>query len=363
LGKERGAVVAIDPNNGEILALVSHPSYDPNLFASGIDSATFKILQLSKDKPMYNRATLGAYPLASTIKPFIALQALDTQTISPDFKISDPGWFKLENADHIYRDWAYGGHGIVDITKAIIVSCDTFFYVLATKLGIEKINDILKRFGFGDKTNIEIAEENPGIVSSPKWKRKNKGEYWYTGDTIISSIGQGFMLATPLQLANGTAAIAMRGTRFQPHLLLAKQKHDGTLVKQNPDPLATVMLKNPNNWDIIIDAMQKVITNPRGTGRRRFGFDSAYTVAGKTGGAQLYHHKIVNENPTPESEKNIPKHLRNHSLFIAFAPIKNPQIAVAVIVENSIVSPQVARKVLDYYMKMKNVIPAKNTRE
>jgi penicillin-binding protein 2 len=351
LGEERGAVVAIDPNNGEILALVSHPSYDSNLFASGIDNATFQTLQSSKDKPMYNRATLGAYPLASTIKPFIALQGLDTQTITPSFKISDPGWFKLENTSHTYRDWAYQGHGIVNVTKAIIVSCDTFFYTLAVELGIEKINNILNRFGFGNKTKVDIGEENSGIVASPKWKQKNKGEYWYMGDTIISSIGQGFMLATPLQLANGTAAIAMRGKRFQPHLLLANKKHDGVLTKQEPVLFPPVILKDANNWDIVIDAMQKVITLPQGTGRRRFGSDSKYTVAGKTGGAQLYHHKIVNENPTPESEKNTPKHLRNHSLFIAFAPVENPKIAVAVIAENSIIAPQVARKVLDYYLE------------
>lgn len=350
LGTERGAVVAIDPNNGEVLALVSFPSFDPNLFASGIDNTTFNKLQSSNDKPMYNRATLGSYPLASTIKPFIALQGLDTGTITPHFTISDPGWFKLPNVKHLYRDWIYHGHGIVNVTKAIIVSCDTFFYTLSVKLGIEKIDDILARFGFGSKTKIDIAEEASGVIASPKWKASHKGTHWYTGDTIISSIGQGFMSATPLQLASGVAAIAMHGKRFQPHLLLITKKEDNTLVKQEAITLPPVVLKNPKNWDIIIDAMQKVITSPIGTARPRFGSIPEYTVAAKTGGGQLFHHKIVNENPDPQSEESIPKHLRNHNLFITFAPVESPKIAIAVVTENSIIAPQVARKVLDHYL-------------
>lgn len=351
LGKEKGAVVAIDPNNGELLALVSNPSYDPNLFVNGINSSTFDALQTSNDKPMYNRATKSLFPLASTIKPFLALQGLDTGAITPDFKISDPGWFKLENSSYKYRDWAYNGHGVVNVTKAIMVSCDTFFYTMAVKLGIEKMAAILKLFGFGSKTNIDITEESSGIIASPEWKMQHKGKRWYLGDTIISSIGQGFMAATPLQLAHGVAAIAMHGKRFQPHLLLATQQPSGTKIFQNPIPLPAVNLKNPNNWHIIIAAMQLVVTNPMGNAYSRFGAKPAYSVAGKTGGAQLYHHKIVNENPTPASEANTPKHLRNHSLFIAFAPVENPKIAIAVVAENSIIAPKVARKVLDQYLK------------
>ena len=352
LGKERGAVVAIDPNNGEILALVSFPSFDPNLFANGIDNDTFNNLQSSDDKPMYNRATLGSYPLASTIKPFIALQGLDIGIITPNFKISDPGWFKLPNTNQPpYRDWVYQGHGVVNVTKAIIVSCDTFFYTLAMKLGIDKIDDILMRFGFGNKTKIDIAEEASGIVASPKWKSSHKGQHWYIGDTIISVIGQGFMSATPLQLACGVAAIAMHGKRFQPHLLLATKKPDNTLAKQAAISLPPVTLNNPKNWNIVINAMQGVVTNQMGTAHSRFGINPEYTVAAKTGGGQLFHHKIVNENPTPESDATIPKRLRNHNLFIAFAPVENPKIAIAVVTENSIIAPQVARKVLDYYLR------------
>ncbi|HBS52003.1 MAG TPA: penicillin-binding protein 2 [Coxiellaceae bacterium] len=350
LGKEHGAVVAIDPNNGEILALVSNPTYDPNLFTSGIDSTTFNKLQFSNDKPMYNRATRSQFPFGSTIKPFIALQGLDTGIITPSFKISDPGWFKLESSSHIYRDWVYNGHGIVNITKAITESCNIFFYTISVKLGIEKIANILERFGFGSRINIDIPEESSGIVATPKWKMKHTGKHWYLGDTVISSIGQGDMATTPLQLASGVAAIAMRGQRFQPHLLLANQKPDGSKISYAKIPLPAVMLKNPNSWNIVINAMEGVVNNPKGTAHARFGSNPAYTVAGKTGGAQLYHHKIVNENPSPESEKKFPKRLRNHNLFIAFAPIENPKIAIAVVTENSPIAPQVARKVLDYYL-------------
>lgn len=351
LGKEHGAVVAIDPNNGEVLALVSNPSYDPNLFVGGIDSTTFNKLQFSSSKPMYNRATKSIFPFGSTIKPFIALQALDTGTITPNFKISDPGWFKLENSKQPpIRDWQHNGHGIVNVTKAITESCSTFFYAIAIKLGIVKIDDILERFGFGSKTNIDITEESAGIIASPKWKMKNTGKHWYPGDTLNAGIGQGDMKTTPLQLANGVATIAMHGKRYQPHLLLATQTPNEARIAQKIISLPEVTLKNPNNWNIIINAMQKVITDPVGTAHARFGSNLAYTVAGKTGTAQLYHHKIVNENPTPESEENTPKHLRNHHLFIAFAPIENPQIAIAVITENVNMAPQVARKVFDYYL-------------
>ncbi len=351
LDKEQGAVVAIDPNNGEILALVSKPTYDPNLFTSGIDSDTFNKLQFSSNKPMYNRATRSIFPFGSTIKPFIALQALDTGTITPNFKISDPGWFKLENSKQPpYRDWQHGGHGIVDVAKAITESCNVFFYTISTKLGIAKIDDILERFGFGSKTNIDIAEESSGIIPSPKWKMKNTGKHWYPGDTIISSIGQGDMKTTPLQLANGIAAIANHGKRYQPHLLLATQTIDKARAMQEPFALPPITLKNPNTWNIVINAMHDVVMNPSGSAYTRFGPNPAYSVAGKTGTAQLYHHKIVNENPTPESEEGTPKHLRNHSLFIAFAPIENPQIALAIVVENNKMAPKVARKILDYYL-------------
>jgi penicillin-binding protein 2 len=348
-GNEHGAAVAIDPNNGEILAMVSSPTFDPNLFTNRIDSDTFKKLQFSKSKPMYNRATKSIFPFGSTIKPFIALQALDLGTITPTFKIFDPGWYKLEKSNQTIRDWQYGGHGYVDVTKAITESCSTFFYSLAIKLGIAKIDEVLEKFGFGTKTNIDIFEESSGILASPKWKMKRLGKSWYPGDTINSGIGQGDMKATPLQLANGVAAIAMKGIRYQPHLLYASESN-GKKKMQDSIALPQVFFKDQNNWEIIIKAMQQVVSDPTGTAYSRFGQDLAYTVAGKTGTAQLYHHKIVNENPTPQNEENTAKHLRNHSLFIAFAPIENPKIALAIVVENTNIAPIIAREIFDSYL-------------
>ncbi|MDR1012503.1 MAG: penicillin-binding protein 2 [Coxiellaceae bacterium] len=351
LNKELGAVVAIDPTNGEILALVSNPTYDPNLFVNGIDMTTLNKLLLAESKPLYNRATRSIFPFGSTIKPFIALQGLDTGVITSDFKINDPGWFKLEKNKHIYRDWIYNGHGTVDVTKAITESCNTFFYTIGIKLGIEQIDFILEQFGFGKPVNIGILEESAGIVASPQNKLKYTGKHWYIGDTINSSIGQGDMKTTLIQLASAVGTIAMRGQRFQPHLLYAIQEPSGEKIFQTITHLPPIILKTPKNWDIVINAMKSVVMNPEGTAYRRFGADNlSYTIAGKTGGAQLYHHKIVNENPGSVSEKNIPKHLRNHNLFIAFAPIENPKLAIAIITENSNQAVQAARKIFDYYL-------------
>lgn len=348
LGNERGAVVAIDPNNGEILALVSNPSYNPNLFAYGIDNNSFLALQNSPDKPMYNRAVRGLFPIASTIKPFLALSALDTNTIDTRYTVFDPGWFKLPNSQQVFRDWLPYGHGIVNISKAITESSDVFFYTLSTKLGIEKIGAILTRFGFGQKTGVDLAEELSGVVASPKWKMANIKKPWYPGDTVNSSIGQGFMLTTPLQLANAVAAIASRGVRYKPHLLLRRQDATGTIVEQSLQTLIPVILKNKQVWTTVINAMKSVVSNPYGTAYKNFGAKLPYTVAGKTGTAQLFHHRFNEESATFDTG-NIPKKLRNHSLFIAFAPINKPRIALAVIVENSVSAPIVARKILDYY--------------
>lgn len=362
LGNERGAVVAIDPNNGEILALVTNPSYDPNLFAYGIDSDTFSALQKSPDKPMYNRAVRGLFPIASTIKPFIALTALDTNTIDTNFTIFDPGWFKLPNSKHIFRDWLSSGHGRVNVSKAITESSDVFFYTLSTKLGIDKIGMSLARFGFGQKTGIDLAEELTGIIASPKWKLANVKKPWYPGDTVNSSIGQGFMLTTPLQLAHAVTALANRGIRYRPHLLLKKQDADGVFTEQAPQQLIPINLKNKLNWDVVINAMKNVTLSPTGTAYRHFGAKLPYTVAGKTGTAQLFRHRFNEESATFETA-NIAKKLRNHSLFIAFAPVERPQIALAVIVENSVIAPAVARKILDYYFLPADARDANDSKE
>lgn len=350
LGKECGAVVVIQPKSGEVLVLASNPGYDPNQFVTGISTQDFQKLQNSRDKPMYNRAIRGEFPPGSTIKPFLALQGLDRGIIDAKYTIDDPGWFKLPNASHIYLDWVKEGHGQVDVVTAIIVSCDTFFYNLATKMGLGLIEDVLHRFGFGEKTGIDLLEERSGNVPSAEWKLRKLGVRWYTGDTVVAGIGQGFLLVTPLQLAYGAATIANRGVRVPPHLILG----------QEASIALPVVLKNPDYWNTVIRGMEGVIssTEPWGSGRNRFGGEAPYSVAAKTGTAQLFHHKqhYMNE----EWEKaNLPKHLRNHSLFIAFAPVKEPELAIAVIVENnSTLAGNVARKVMDSYFsndKNKNI--------
>ncbi|HLB57625.1 MAG TPA: penicillin-binding protein 2, partial [Gammaproteobacteria bacterium] len=343
----RGAIVAIQPSTGEILAMVSEPNYDPNLFVEGISTHDFQLLQQSPDRPLYNRALRGLYPLASTIKPYMALEGLDSNVTTPTFTIFDPGWYQLPNSEHVFHDWRHHGHGTVNVTKAIISSCDTYFYDLAHKMGIKRIDNILNRFGFGELTGIDIVEELPGLVASPEWKRRVKKTAWYEGDTINSGIGQGSMQATPLQLAASISTIANRGQRFQPHLLLAEQEPGKSLENQAHIPLDPVLLNNKHNWDIVIEAMQGVFTSPEGTGQLHFGKLEHYTVAGKSGTAQLYTQTIRAEEN--DSQLNLAEHLRDHSLFIIFAPADKPQIAIAVVVENSKLAGGVARKLLDYY--------------
>jgi penicillin-binding protein 2 len=348
LAGHRGAVVIIQPKTGQILAMVSEPGFDPNIFIDGINNQDYKTLQLSPDRPLYNRALRGLYPLASTIKPFIALEGLDSGAITPDFSIYDPGWFKLKNSSHVFHDWRHHGHGIVNITRAITSSCDTFFWELSLKLGIQRIDNILNQFGFGSVTGIDLDDELAGNVASPAWKRKAKGASWYEGDTIISVIGQGFMQATPLQLAAGIAAIANHGVRYTPYLLLGEQEPGKAYVQQSPAMTDPVKLQNPAVWQTVIDAMQNVVTSPEGTGYRLR--HAPYTVAAKTGTAQVYSRKQAANESDELNESTIPEKLRNHSLLIAFAPVDNPQIAVAVIVENSKLASTVARQVLDHYL-------------
>jgi penicillin-binding protein 2 len=353
LKKERGAVVAIKPDTGEVLTLISNPSFNPNFFAQGVSDKEFHQLQNSSDNPMYNRAIRGQFPMASTIKPFIALKGLDTGIITPSYTIYDPGWFKLPNAKHIYLgwNWKYGGHGYVNVSKAIIASSDRFFYSLAVKLSIDKIDDILNQFGFGHKTGIDMPYEKQGLLPTPTWKMRKQGIRWYTGDTVISGIGQGFMLTTPLQLAAATGVLAEKGLRFKPQLLSKIQLTNGQIINQEPIPEDPVMLNNKKYWNVIIKAMQGVVNNIQGTAHIRFGTNPKYTVAAKTGTGQVYSSHNRDENAA--SVANIPKYLRNDSLFIAFAPVRNPNIAVAVIMEHSPIAGTVARKVLDYYLEVK----------
>ena len=354
----RGAAIAIDPNNGEVLAMVSNPSFNPNLFVTGISSKDYKALQDAPERPLYNRAIRGLYSPGSTIKPFMALAGLSSGAVSPDFTISDPGYFSLPT--HTYRDWqrdANGqlkGHGRVNMTKAIMVSCDTYFYTIAHRMGIRNIDDMLGQFGFGKPTGIDVTDELGGLVPSPAWKKRTKGESWYPGDTVITGIGQGFTLVTPLQLGAAVAAIAKRGQHFRPHLLLKSESSDGQVKIEKPEILPPLQLAE-DDWDVVEEGMRKVMT-PGGTGNH-YGAGASYTIAAKTGTAQVFSLKGQKYD-----KKTVPKWLRDHKLFIAYAPAENPKIAVAVIAENSLVmAGEIARKMMDYYLVQEKNLPTSSS--
>ncbi|MDR3491939.1 MAG: penicillin-binding protein 2 [Gammaproteobacteria bacterium] len=354
----RGAVVAIQPKTGEVLALVSQPSYDPNAFVSGISTQNFQTLQDSPDRPLYNRALRGLYPLASTIKPFIALEGLNSGITNPSFTLFDPGWYQLKNSEHLFHDWRHHGHGNVNLNRAITCSCDTYFYDLASKLGIQRIDNVLTEFGFGELSGIDLDEELPGIIASPVWKKKEKHLPWYPGDTVLSGIGQGYMQATPLQLAVGIATLANRGQHFIPHLILKQQQQNKTYLQQQATLNNSIELTDKNYWNVIITAMQNVITSSEGTGYHHFGH-TLYTVAAKTGTAQVYTKKRNEADEDINDQFKLPEKLRDHSLFIAFAPVEDPKIAIAVVVENSKLASGVARKIMDYYLLQElKVVPA-----
>ena len=353
LGEYRGSVVAIDPRNGEVLALVSKPGYDPNPFVTGIDSKSYAALRNSPDKPLFNRTILGQYPPGSTVKPFIGLAGLDAGLIKRS--VFCPGWYQLEGDERRYRDWKKHGHGDTDLDKAIVQSCDVYFYELAQRLRIDRMYQFMSLFGFGKKTGIDILGELPGLFPSREWKRRKRHQAWFPGETLITGIGQGFTLTTPLQLASATATLAMDGLHFRPTLLHAMQAAD------DPAPVLTpatryksVLLKNPQNWQIIKRAMLRVMHSARGTARNSAA-GAAYKIAGKTGTAQVFG--IAQDAEYKESE--VKKHLRDHSLFVGFAPFDKPSIAVAVIAENGgsggHVAAPIARKVFDAYLTGKGL--------
>lgn len=354
LGEFKGSIVAIDPNNGEILALVSKPSFDPNIFTQGIDSKTYQALQNSPDRPLFNRAILGTYPPGSTIKPMLALWALDIGTITPQYGIFDPGWFQLSPGGRLYRDMIFNktkhGHGWVNLEKAIICSCDTYFYNLAHKLGIAKIHEGLKAFGLGKQTGIDLPNEVAGLLPSAEWKKRARKEDWYPGDTINIGIGQGMLLTTPLQMAQVAATLAMHGEQHKLHLVRGiSMEHVTPSVEYPSEGEKKVILKNEGHWDTIVSYMQKVVHMPGGTAYRAH-LGVPYQAAGKTGTAQVYSMK---QNEKYDVNK-VKSHLRDHSWFIAFAPVEAPQIAVAVLLENKQTKSgaDVARIVMDSYFKV-----------
>lgn len=333
----QGAAVVMDPKTGEILSLVSAPSFDPNLFVHGIPVSLYKELNTTSSKPLFNRVIKGQYPPASTVKPLYAIAGLEHEVISPKTKIHDPGWFQIPGQERYFRDWKEHGHGFPDLYHAILESCDTYFYELALKLGIDNQSHWMKQFGFGEATGIDLVGESEGTNPSKHWKRKAKRQAWFPGETVNNGIGQGYALATPIQLVNMAATIANHGTRVHPHLLLEPSKTSNSTLKP-------VTLKNEENWEIVINAMQGVIEHPRGTAHRIHN-GLQYTMAGKTGTAQLFS---IKQDEKYEKEK-VATHLRDHGLFIAFAPIDNPELAVVVILENQKGSDLIARQIMDYY--------------
>jgi len=342
LNGQRGSVVAIDVSDGGVLALVSNPAHDPNLFVHGISHQDYSALTQSKARPLFNRALVGRYPPGSTIKPFVGLAGLATGTVRADQRKYCPGFFQLEGQEHKYRDWKKQGHGPVDLNEAIAQSCDVYFYDLARNLGIDRLHDYLAGFGFGRPTGIDIGDESGGLLPSSAWKRAARNLPWYPGETLIAGIGQGFMQTTPLQLAVATAQLARGGLALTPRLALEP-------APPAPErPPASVAI-DPAHLRAVVGAMTDVVHGPRGTARR-IAEGAEYRIAGKTGTAQVFG--IAQEEEYEESE--VALHLRDHGLFVGFAPADAPRIAVAVVVENggsgSRAAAPVARAVMDRYL-------------
>ncbi len=345
----KGALVAIDPKTGEVLALVSKPGFDPNLFVDGIDPQNWDALNNSPDKPLNNRALRGQYPPGSTIKPFMALAALEYKKRSPEFTISDPGYFALPGVAHRYRDWKKGGHGLVNMHKSIVISCDTYYYGLANELGIDAIHNFLTRFGFGERSGIDIDGELSGLAPSQEWKMQRFKQKWYAGDTVSVGIGQGYMLATPLQLAVATATIANNGVPVHPRLLKAVQDSKTQETREVVPALTRdAVVAKPENIALVRSAMVDV-TRPGGTAAAT-GAGASYAIAAKTGTAQVVGMKQGEKY----DEKRLKQEHWDHALLIAFAPADDPRLALAILVENgkhggSTAGP-IAREVFDYYL-------------
>ena len=350
----RGAIVAIDPANGDILAMVSAPAFDPNMFAVGMSRAEYASVSEDPDRPLFNRAVRGIYPPGSTIKPMLALAALETGATNLTRKSLCRGYFSLPNSTHRYRDWKPEGHGEIDIHEAVSQSCDVYFYEISNEIGIDRMHDYLVQFGLGYQTGVDIGGERSGLVPSTAWKRqafKNRDDKrWYDGETVIASIGQGYMNATPIQLAAATSAVATRGIRFRPRLVTGWQDPlTGQTTELDPAQLPTVDIKNEFYWDDVIASMNSVMQHHRGTAYM-VGKDAPYRMAGKSGTAQVF--SVAQDKEYNEEE--IEERLRDHALFISFAPLENPAIAVAVIIENgssgSSVAAPVAKAMMDRYL-------------
>ena len=345
LGDRRGSIIALDPKTGEVLAMVSKPSFDPNLFVTGISSRDYSGLRDSIDKPLFNRALRGLYAPGSTIKPEVAIAGLDSGVISASTRVFDPGYFQLPNVDHKYRNWNHSGDGWVDLNAAIMRSNDTYFYDLASKLGIDRMHDYMAEFGLGQKVSLDMFEESSGLMPSREWKRSTRRQAWFPGETVILGIGQGYMQVTPLQLAQATALIANKGVWNRPHLA---RTVDGT-PPVDEHPIPNLVLRDPRDWDQVNHAMQLVMHDPRGIARAA-AQGVQYRIAGKSGTAQVVAIKQGERyNRLKTAERN-----RDNALFVGFAPADHPSVVVAVMIENGEAGGRVAgpvvREVMDAYL-------------
>lgn len=352
---QRAAIVALDPNSGDIIALVSRPGFDPNGFARGMTRAEFAALNTNIDRPLFNRALRGTYPPGSTIKPLVALAGLTYKAIDKDTARFCRGYFRLPGSSHRFRDWKPNGHGRVSMVQAIAQSCDVYFYMLAEAIGPTRIAQYLSQFGLGALTGIDIGGEKSGILPSPDWKRRTfaraSDQIWFPGETLIFGIGQGFMTTTPLQLAHMVSIIGARGKNFEPRLVTAtRDPLTRKLTTLAPKPLPTVEASSPADWQIAVDGMLAVT---EGGTASRSAAGAGYRIAGKTGTAQVFS---IAQNEK-YNEKNVAERLRDHAWFIAFAPAEAPKIAVAVLVENgrsgSGTAAPIARKIMDAYLLRK----------
>jgi len=345
LGGRRGAVVALDPRTGEVLAMVSQPSFDPNLFVTGISFKAYAELRDSIDRPLFNRVLRGLYPPGSTIKPAVAIAGLDSGVVNASSRVFDPGYYQLPNYDHKYRNWNRTGDGWVDLDTAIMRSNDTYFYDLAHKMGIDRLSSYMNRFGIGQKVALDMFEESPGLMPSREWKRATRRQAWFPGETLILGIGQGYMQATPLQLAQATALIANKGVWNRPHL--AKTIEGQPPV--DPNPMEDIVLRDKADWAKVTHGMEQVMHNARGTARKA-AVGAQYRIAGKSGTAQVV---AIKQGEKYDRNKLQERH-RDHALFVAFAPADDPRIVVSVMVENgesgSGVAAPVVRQIMDAWL-------------
>ncbi|WP_444996917.1 penicillin-binding protein 2 [Aliikangiella sp. IMCC44359] len=351
----RGSIVAVDPRNGEVLALVSNPGYDPNEFVTGISSSNYRKLTSSKDRPLFNRALRGLYSPGSAIKPHLGWAGLDSKLITSQSTVYDPGYWIIPNDEkRVYRDWNPRGHGErVNLQTAIIQSCDPYFYNLAYRMGIDTLSKYMKSFGFGSYTGIDMGEEVPGIMPSREWKRKERKSQWYPGETVITGIGQGYWIATPLQLANSIGQLGIAGTRYQLRLVsyvqIAEewQKVPSLIAEEQAD------FSNADNVMAVHRAMRKVTQYPKGTAKKAFR-GAKYESAGKTGTVQL-----VTQSEEKYDEKKVAKNLRDNAVYVGYAPFKSPEIALAVVLENEghggDKAAPIARKILDEFFQNREI--------